>query len=256
MNIAQRWSALTLVLVALLAPATATASPADSATSATDGTRTLTVSQTVDLDEAGATVVVTGTGFDVTQGIYVALCVVQPEGQQPSPCGGGADREGDGGASAWISSNAPSYGDGLTLPYGDGGSFMVEVTIRPTIDAANDCRAVACAIVTKNDHTALSNRSQDLIIPVTFTGEAPDTTAATTSTTAGQSSGSDPEVTSDTAVELTLPSTDTDTDTGADAGTDTGGGSGAWAAGAAALVALVAVVAGAVVMLRRRKGLR
>jgi hypothetical protein len=41
---------------------------------------------------------------------------------------------------------------------------------------------VECAIVTKNDHTIISDRSQDVIIPVTFSGEAPPLPSSTTAT--------------------------------------------------------------------------
>lgn len=154
----------------------------------TDGTRTLIVSNSVDLDPDVQTLRVRGSGFDVTKGIYVGLCVLQPSGQQPSPCGGGIDKTGSSGSSAWISSNPPAYGVGLAVPYGSGGSFDVEITVSAAINDAVDCRRVECAIVTKNDHTIISDRSQDLIVPVTFTGEAPPLSP---STTAASSSSDD-----------------------------------------------------------------
>lgn len=144
--------------------------------SVTDGTRTLTVSQSTGLTETGQTITVSGSGYDVSRGIYVALCVATPKGVLPSPCGGGVDMEGDGGASVWISDNPPSYAAGLPRPYGPGGSFRVSFKVGPVIDKFNDCRAVRCAIVTKSDHTINSDRSQDLQIPVTFLGSAPTTT--------------------------------------------------------------------------------
>ena len=154
--------------------------------SVTDGTRTLTVSQSSGLAETGQTITVSGSGYDVSKGIYVALCVATPKGVLPSPCGGGVDMEGDGGASVWISDNPPSYAAGLPRPYGPGGSFRVNFKVGPVIDKFNDCRAVRCAIVTKSDHTINSDRSQDLQIPVTFLGTAPSTTVKpSTSKTTG-----------------------------------------------------------------------
>ena len=150
----------------------------DPALTTSDGTRTLTVSKSQDLDGNGDTVVVEGSGYDITRGIYVALCVKPKPGQAPSPCGGGADRAGTGGASVWISSNPPSYGTKLAIPYGPNGSFRVEFGVGPAINEVIDCRRVECAIVTKNDHTIYDDRSQDLVIPVTFTGEPPTTTVA------------------------------------------------------------------------------
>ena len=152
--------------------------------SISDGTRTLTVSQSTGLSESGQTISVSGTGYDVSKGIYVALCVATPKGVLPSPCGGGVDMEGDGGASVWISDNPQSYAAGLPRPYGPGGSFRVNFKVGPVIDKFNDCRAVRCAIVTKSDHTINSDRSQDLQIPVTFLGTAPTTSVKPSSSKA------------------------------------------------------------------------
>lgn len=187
--------------------------------SISDGTRTLTVSQSTGLSESGQTISVSGTGYDVSKGIYVALCVATPKGVLPSPCGGGVDMEGDGGASVWISDNPPSYAAGLPRPYGPGGSFRVNFKVGPVIDKFNDCRAVRCAIVTKSDHTINSDRSQDLQIPVTFLGTAPTTSVkpssskatATTviaSTTSDVEQSTDGEVTATTVLEEVTTTTE------------------------------------------------
>jgi hypothetical protein len=139
-----------------------------------DGQRTLRVGQSQGLPAGGGTGGVAGSGYDVSKGIYVALCVVTPPDTPPSPCGGGIDQTGATGASAWVSSNAPSYGEGLATPYGPGGSFSVTVTVAPVIADGFDCRQIQCAIVTRNDHTRTADRTQDIFIPVTFAaGEAP-----------------------------------------------------------------------------------
>ena len=151
---------------------------------ATDGTRTLSVSQSTDLAADGQSVVVSGVGYDRTKGIYVALCVMTPPGTRPSPCGGGIDRAGMSGASEWISDTPPSYAVGLARAYESGGSFRVSITVGPRINAVIDCRAVKCAILTKNDHTLNDDRSQDVQIPVTFLGQpSPVTSAVPSSTT-------------------------------------------------------------------------
>ena len=165
------------------AAALAVPHPASASTSASDGTRTLSVSQAASLSGDGQTVTVTGNGYDMTKGIYVALCVATPKGSLPSPCGGGVDMEGDGGASVWISDNPPSYAVGLSIAYGPGGSFRVTFKVGPIINSVTDCRVVQCAIVTKNDHTINNDRSQDLQIPVTFTGTPVATIAPKPSTT-------------------------------------------------------------------------
>lgn len=176
--------------------------------SVSDGTRTLTVTQSTGLSESGQTITVTGSGYDVNKGIYVALCVATPKGVLPSPCGGGVDMEGDGGASVWISDNPPSYAAGLPRPYGPGGSFRVSFKVGPVIDKFNDCRAVRCAIVTKSDHTINSDRSQDLQIPVSFLGTAPTTTvkpsvSKTTASTTTDSTTTDSTINTLTTTTLT-----------------------------------------------------
>lgn len=127
----------------------------------------LTVSKSKGISRSGETVTVTGRGYDVTKGIYVAFCLDNGPGVMPSPCGGGADMSGASGASVWISSNPPSYAEGLTTPYGRGGSFRVSIRVSQMIGDI-DCAVRGCAVVTRNDHTRTSDRSQDVRIPVRF----------------------------------------------------------------------------------------
>jgi hypothetical protein len=147
------------------------ASSFDSASAATkkDGKRSLTVTPAKQLATDGARVRVTGKGFDPRIGIYVALCVTPQRGSRvaPGPCGGGINIEGTGAASAWISSNPPSYGKSLATPYRKGGRFAVTLTISPMIGDI-DCRTTACAVVTRADHLRSFDRSADLFVPVTF----------------------------------------------------------------------------------------
>ncbi|MGW0522547.1 hypothetical protein [Crossiella sp. NPDC003009] len=132
----------------------------------------LTVAKTSGLDEAGATVTVTGQGYRVDKGIYVAFCVDNGPGKQPGPCGGGADMSGAGGASKWISNNPPAYGKDLAKPFGEGGTFTAELKISPVLSAEPkiDCRdsGVKCALVTRTDHTRTADRTQDVVVPVKF----------------------------------------------------------------------------------------
>ncbi|MEU4155904.1 hypothetical protein [Actinoplanes sp. NPDC026670] len=131
----------------------------------------LTVSKSKGISRSGETVTVTGRGYDVTKGIYVAFCLDNGPGVMPSPCGGGADMSGASGASVWISSNPPSYAEGLTTPYGRGGSFRVSIRVSQMIGDI-DCAVRGCAVVTRNDHTRTSDRSQDVRIPVRFAAPA------------------------------------------------------------------------------------
>lgn len=137
-----------------------------------DGVRTVTVSQSAEL-QPGQSIAVNGVGFDVDKGVYVGLCLVPPAGAVPSPCAGGEDRSGSSGASAWFSSNPPSYATNIAVPYAQGGSFSAQLTVSPELGGGLDCRQVQCAIATRNDHTRSTDRSQDLYIPVTFAAGAP-----------------------------------------------------------------------------------
>lgn len=141
---------------------------------------TLTVSKTSGLNPDGESVTVTGSGYDTSKGVYVALCDTANASatQAPSPCIGGVDMDGEGGASAWISSNPPPYGEGLATPYtggGTNGGFTVELTVKAS-DEHTDCLSAAtdCAVVTRNDHTRSSDRGQDKFVPVTFSGQTGD----------------------------------------------------------------------------------
>ncbi|GAA2639779.1 hypothetical protein [Paractinoplanes durhamensis] len=131
----------------------------------------LSVSKTKGLARAGQTVTVTGSGYDVTKGIYVAFCLDNGAGVLPSPCGGGADMTGSSGGSAWISSHPPSYGEGLATPYGKNGSFRVSIHVSQMIGTI-DCAVRGCAIVTRNDHTRSNDRSQDVRVPIRFAAAA------------------------------------------------------------------------------------
>ncbi len=155
----------------------------------------LTVSQAVGLDPAGETVTVSGTGYNTEKGIYVAFCVDNGAGKTPTPCVGGVDMSGESGASAWISSNPPSYGEGLAEPYGGSGhqgTFSVRLKVRAK-DANTDCTktGVSCAVITRNDHTRGGDQTQTVRIPVAFGGSggsaSSDHTAA--SATPGATAG-------------------------------------------------------------------
>lgn len=133
------------------------------------GATSLSASPTRNLPTTGASVRVSGKGFDSRIGIYVALCVTPTKGSAiaPGPCGGGVNVAGSNPASAWVSSNPPAYGKSLAIPYSKGGRFRVALTVSPMIGDI-DCRIVSCSIVTRADHTRSFDRTSDLFVPVTF----------------------------------------------------------------------------------------
>ncbi|NEA98231.1 immunoglobulin domain-containing protein [Streptomyces sp. SID13726] len=131
---------------------------------------------------------VTGSGYDVDKGIYVALCVDNGDGELPTPCIGGVDMSGGSHSSAWISSNPPDYGEELATPYKDGGSFEVELTVDAK-DEFTDCFKAKCVLATRADHTLSGDRSQDVKVPVSFVGQDPVDTDPDTGDDGGSDNG-------------------------------------------------------------------
>lgn len=123
--------------------------------------------------------VVSGSGYDPARGIYVAICAIPDDPSvKPGPCLGGSP-DGDAvevpegtiqfAPSNWINDDwawklfgARSYDDR------DSGTFTAYLEVPPTADANVDCREVACALYTRNDHTASADRVQDVYIPLGF----------------------------------------------------------------------------------------
>jgi hypothetical protein len=125
--------------------------------------------------------VVSGTGYDPARGIYVAICAIPDDpGTKPGPCLGGVPTqeavEVEEGTiqfapSNWINDDwawrlfgARSFDDR------DTGTFTAYLEVPETADDKVDCREVACALYTRNDHTAAGDRVQDLFIPLGFAG--------------------------------------------------------------------------------------
>lgn len=181
--------------------------------SATRDGMTLTVTPATGLDPAGRAVRVTGRGYDVNKGIYVAFCVDNGPGKAPTPCGGGQDQEGTSGNSVWISSFPPYYGTGLAQPYGEGGTFDVTIRVQAQLNDQVDCRKARCAVVTRADHTASDDRSLDVAVPLDFTttptkladaSSAPVRSAPTRASSAGPTTA--PRATAAAALVTTSPS--------------------------------------------------
>jgi hypothetical protein len=167
-GIAAALAAVLLPVVAESSAAVAPSAPGGTTTVTTKSGLVLTTTPVRRLPATGATVRVTGKGYDRTVGIYVALCVTPRKGAQPSPCGGGVNTAGTSPASAWISSTPPPYGRSLAVPFGRGGRFDVRLTVSPLVGDV-DCRVVSCSIVTRADHTRAGDRRFDVAVPVTFT---------------------------------------------------------------------------------------
>lgn len=158
-------SGAVLVMGMLAAPAHA--APSGTKTVKNASGAALTVTPVRDLPSTGARVTVKGRGFDMTTGIYVALCALPAGGGRPGPCGGGVNMSGENPASAWVSSTPPPYGKNLVTPFRSGGRFTVRLTISPMIGDL-DCRVAKCAVVTRADHLKPAERRSDVAVPVRF----------------------------------------------------------------------------------------
>ncbi|WP_214111228.1 LPXTG cell wall anchor domain-containing protein [Acrocarpospora catenulata] len=163
---------LLAMIMALASAVLASAAWADVSATGPEGQR-LTAAKAA-IDPGGEQIRLTGTGYDLGKGIYVAVCVDRGAGQAAGPCVGGVDMEGSGGSSKWISSNPPAYGQGLATPYTDEGNgkggFDITLSVVPKDDIGTDCTAagVTCVIYTRADHTRSADRTQDVKIPVTW----------------------------------------------------------------------------------------
>ena len=128
----------------------------------------------------GDRIIVSGSGYDPGTGIYVAVCKVpEAPNERPGPCLGGVpstEEDGDTtrgaveyAASNWINDDwawrlfgARSFDDRVA------GTFSAYLEIPAKADENVDCTAVRCGLYTRNDHTALEDRVQDLYLPVSF----------------------------------------------------------------------------------------
>lgn len=153
------------------------------ATGADGRTRTLTAltpdGEPADLEsvKTGEVIVVQGSGFDASIGMYVAVCAIpsSPE-QPPSPCLGGIpDVTGDEAAneeprvSEWITDDW-AWRAFATGRWDDPqvGAFTARLVMPDPAEEGIDCREQACAIATRADHTAGSDRIQDMLLPIKF----------------------------------------------------------------------------------------
>ncbi|MDP3209162.1 MAG: hypothetical protein Q8M65_08425 [Rhodoglobus sp.] len=127
----------------------------------------------------GERIVVKGAGFDGTRGIYVAICVIPADPSiKPGPCIGGVPDQVTDDAEvgtvqyapsnwvnddwAWKLFGARSYDDAAA------GTFTAYLEVGEPSGENFDCAVDACGIFTRNDHTALNDRVQDLYVPVAF----------------------------------------------------------------------------------------
>jgi hypothetical protein len=115
---------------------------------------------------SGEIVTVTGRRFDPEIGIYLSFCKIPGAGEQPTPCTS-INMEERTNTGYWISSSAPSYAKGLTIPFKKNGSFKVQLKISREINNFR-CGSNQCAVTIRADHLRTGDRSHDLFIPIRF----------------------------------------------------------------------------------------
>lgn len=132
--------------------------------------------------EPGQVLVVQGTGYDPGIGVYVSICMIPTvPGEKPSPCLGGlpegamegeAAGSDEAASSAWITSDW-AWRAFATKGYDDPdeGSFEVRLLVPPASQDGLNCEKAVCAVTTRADHTASSDRVQDMMLPVAFVAE-------------------------------------------------------------------------------------
>jgi len=128
----------------------------------------------------GDRLIVSGEGFDSSKGIYVAICLVPSQvGTKPGPCLGGvpttavSPAQGEEvieyAASNWVNDDwawrlfgARGFDDREL------GTFSAYIEVVDDRESGLDCSADRCGLYTRNDHTALDDRVQDLYVPVSL----------------------------------------------------------------------------------------
>ncbi len=115
---------------------------------------------------SGDIVTVKGKRFDPEVGLYLSFCKIPNPREQPTPCGG-INMEERSNTGYWISSNAPSYAKGLTIPFKKNGSFQVKLNVDRMIGEYR-CGKNDCAVTVRADHLRTGDRSHDLFIPINF----------------------------------------------------------------------------------------
>jgi hypothetical protein len=131
---------------------------------------------------AGDRIIVSGSGYNPDSGIYVAVCALPATVDlKPGPCLGGVPETTPNsssiagvveyGPSNWINDQwAWRLFGARSFDNRDTGEFTAYIEVPGSRDDLVNCQEVRCGLYTRNDHTSLEDRVQDLYIPVGFVG--------------------------------------------------------------------------------------
>lgn len=163
-------------------PESVTATGDDGRTRVLSATRESSDGRGLDALISGDRIIVTGSGYNPDSGIYVALCAVPTTVDlKPGPCLGGVPStmpraeniEGviEYAPSNWINDQwAWRLFGARSFDNRETGEFTAYIEVPGFRDDVVNCQEVRCGLYTRNDHTALEDRVQDIYIPVDFAG--------------------------------------------------------------------------------------
>lgn len=163
-------------------PVSVTATGDDGRTRVLTATLKATDGRGLDALISGDRIIVEGSGYNAESGIYVALCAVPTAvNLKPGPCLGGvpqtmptADSMAGAieyGPSNWINDQwAWRLFGARSFDNRESGEFTAYIEVPGFRDTVVNCQEVRCGLYTRNDHTALDDRVQDLYLPVDFVG--------------------------------------------------------------------------------------
>jgi hypothetical protein len=164
---------------------------AEAPTTTSNGERTLVVDSTTDLPVENAAIAVQGKGFDVTHGLYIAVCADGSGAPAKlDKCVGGAIPDGNTGTGwAHITETGDGTG-GVRAAWGPDGSFSVTLAL-PKVDEGDvNCVAGKCSLYTASDD--LTIRTEDNAVPVTFAAPPPTSSSSTPPTSSSPTAPTSP----------------------------------------------------------------
>lgn len=157
-------------------------------TSQAQGARTLALSESTGLPEAGASITVTGSGFDPAVEVYLAICAKSIDPKDPlTSCVGGAVPDGNTGK-AWALLTKEPAGKINAVGYGDGGSFSATLTVDAAVGSSVDCLSKGCVLVARSIGDA-GSRPADITVGLGFV--APSSSSTTSTSDAPETVGPD-----------------------------------------------------------------
>jgi hypothetical protein len=154
-------------------PAGAVVGAAPDATTATvtagDRTLRVAVSPQSGLAPSGAELTVSGSGFDTSHDLWIAVC--EDDGAAPAAllhCVGGAipDENSTTGWGVVTSDKHPPYAGPVTTSWAKKGSFSLTLRLPSAMSEDADCISASCSVYTRSADD--SDRSQDVRVPVSF----------------------------------------------------------------------------------------